>query len=131
MIILDQDLFFIEVIFNVFIIIDNSTRHRWGWIEDRVKLDARVSIRENAHSDLRFLIWTVWKDSPFQGRSSFSPSEGLLWIKILYCIWFKGRNSIFFFRYFFFLKNIVLLNGWSVWKYIYHSSIYYQFDHAV
>ena len=30
MILLDQDLFLIEVIFNVYKFIDNSTRHRWG-----------------------------------------------------------------------------------------------------
>ena len=52
MILLDQDLFFIEVIFNVFIIIDKSTHRRWGKIEVRVKLDTRAFFREKAHSDL-------------------------------------------------------------------------------
>ena len=71
MILLDQDLFFIEVIFNVFIIIDKSTRHRWGSIEGRVKLDARVFFKR-----MLKVIGAFWFDQ-FEKIELFSKKLGL------------------------------------------------------
>ena len=68
MILLDQDLFTIEVFFNVCCKIEKSTLLRWGKIEDRVKQDAWVSFQKITWNDLRSLFKIFWKENLVYGE---------------------------------------------------------------